>query len=88
MLDPKTRLMLYKLVNGEVLEAVNGCISTGKEACVFHANGGRFVTAKVVPIVKVYYYPTALSRVQITRETSTNIPRYCTAIWTVGYFVL
>ena len=43
VLDPKTRLMLYKLVNGEVLEAVNGCISTGKEACVFHANGGRFV---------------------------------------------
>lgn len=41
VLDPKTRLMLYKLVNGEVLEAVNGCISTGKEACVFHANGGR-----------------------------------------------
>ena len=34
------------------------------------------------------YYPTALSRVQITRETSTNIPRYCTVIWTVGYFVL
>jgi len=44
VLDPKTRLMLYKLVNGEVLEAVNGCISTGKEACVFHANGGRCVT--------------------------------------------
>ena len=42
-MDPKTRLMLYKLVSGEVLEAVNGCISTGKEACVFHANGGRFV---------------------------------------------
>ena len=33
-------------------------------------------------------YPTALSRVQIRRETSTNIPRYCTVIWTVGYFVL
>lgn len=45
VLDPKTRLMLYKLVNGEVLEAVNGCISTGKEACVFHAYGGRCVTA-------------------------------------------
>lgn len=39
--------MLYKLVNGEVLEAVNGCVSTGKEACVFHANGGRFVSAVV-----------------------------------------
>ena len=44
VLDPKTRLMLYKLVNGEVLEAVNGCISTGKEACVFHAYGGRCVS--------------------------------------------
>ncbi|XP_068737614.1 serine/threonine-protein kinase RIO3-like [Montipora capricornis] len=41
VLDPKTRLVLYKLVNGETLEAVNGCISTGKEACVFHAYGGR-----------------------------------------------
>ena len=43
VLDPKTRLLLYKLVNTGILEAVNGCISTGKEACVFHANGGRFV---------------------------------------------
>ena len=51
MLDPKTRLMLYKLVNGEVLEAVNGCISTGKEACVFHANGGRLV--KIIRRIKM-----------------------------------
>ena len=50
VLDPKTRLMLYKLVNGEVLEAVNGCISTGKEACVFHANGGRFVNLVLIGI--------------------------------------
>jgi len=42
--------MLYKLVNGEVLEAVNGCISTGKEACVFHANGGRFVNLVLIGI--------------------------------------
>lgn len=48
VLDPKTRLMLYKLVNGEILEAVNGCISTGKEACVFHANGGRFVNLVLI----------------------------------------
>lgn len=45
--------MLYKLVNGEVLEAVNGCVSTGKEACVFHANGGRFVSAVVKCIGRV-----------------------------------
>lgn len=39
-LDPKTRLIMYKLVNNQTLEGINGCISTGKEACVFHAWGG------------------------------------------------
>ncbi|KAK3750340.1 hypothetical protein QZH41_010269 [Actinostola sp. cb2023] len=48
-LDPKTRLLLYKLVNNETLENINGCISTGKEACVFHANGGRRENGEVLP---------------------------------------
>merc|ERR1719369_321218 len=38
--DPKTRILLYKLVNGGVLDAVNGVISTGKEAVIMHADGG------------------------------------------------
>ena len=38
--DPKTRLIMYKLVNSGVLEAVNGIISCGKESVVFHADGG------------------------------------------------
>ncbi|XP_064652850.1 serine/threonine-protein kinase RIO3-like [Lineus longissimus] len=38
--DPRTRLIMYKLVNADVLEDINGVISTGKEAVVFHANGG------------------------------------------------
>ncbi|EDO38418.1 predicted protein [Nematostella vectensis] len=56
-LDPKTRLMLYKLVNNQTLEAVNGCISTGKEACVFHANGGKREDGEELPeecAVKVF----------------------------------
>ena len=32
--------MLYKLVNGGILDSVNGVISTGKEAVIFHADGG------------------------------------------------
>ena len=40
-LDPKTKLMLFKLVDSGVLAEVNGCISTGKEACVYHAVGGK-----------------------------------------------
>lgn len=39
--DTKTRLILYKLVNREYLESINGCISRGKEACIFHAYGGQ-----------------------------------------------
>jgi RIO kinase 3 len=35
-LDPKTRLVLFRLVDSGVLEEVNGAISTGKEAVVFH----------------------------------------------------
>ena len=40
-MDPKTRLLMYKLVNSGILESINGIISTGKEAVVFHANGGQ-----------------------------------------------
>ena len=39
-LDQHTRLMILKMVNNGVLENVNGTVSTGKEATVFHAWGG------------------------------------------------
>lgn len=31
VLDPRTRMMLYKLLNRGVLDEINGCLSTGKE---------------------------------------------------------
>lgn len=37
VLDPRTRMILFKLINREVLYQVHGCISTGKEANVYHA---------------------------------------------------
>ncbi|KAH8298186.1 hypothetical protein KR018_010579 [Drosophila ironensis] len=37
-LDASTRLLLYKLINNQVLEQINGIISTGKEAVILHAN--------------------------------------------------
>jgi RIO kinase 3 len=42
VMDTKTRLMLFKMVDNQVLTEINGCVSTGKEACVFHARGGSF----------------------------------------------
>ncbi|KPI84682.1 hypothetical protein ABL78_6276 [Leptomonas seymouri] len=40
VLDPRTRLILYKLVNSGVLSEINGCVSTGKEANVYYAVSG------------------------------------------------
>ncbi|KAJ1678827.1 Serine/threonine-protein kinase rio1, partial [Spiromyces aspiralis] len=37
VLDPRTRMILLKLLNQGVIYEINGCISTGKEANVYHA---------------------------------------------------
>ena len=37
MLDPRTRMILFKMLNQGVISEINGCISTGKEANVYHA---------------------------------------------------
>uniref|UniRef100_A0A2K5DVB8 Serine/threonine-protein kinase RIO3 n=1 Tax=Aotus nancymaae TaxID=37293 RepID=A0A2K5DVB8_AOTNA len=51
--DPKTRLLMYKMVNSGMLETITGCISTGKESVVFHAYGGSMEyekeDSKVIP---------------------------------------
>ena len=40
-LDPKTRLILFKLINADILSEIGGVISTGKEATIFLAPGGK-----------------------------------------------
>ncbi|XP_074842019.1 serine/threonine-protein kinase RIO1 isoform X2 [Carettochelys insculpta] len=44
VLDPRTRMILFKMLTRGVISEINGCISTGKEANVYHAstvNGGN-----------------------------------------------
>lgn len=41
MLDPRTRLILFKLLNNGFLVEIDGCLSTGKEANVYYARGGN-----------------------------------------------
>ncbi|CAI9728028.1 serine/threonine-protein kinase RIO1-like [Octopus vulgaris] len=38
-LDPRTRMIIFKLLGRGVIYNINGCISTGKEANVYHATG-------------------------------------------------
>ncbi|XP_017858154.1 PREDICTED: serine/threonine-protein kinase RIO3 [Drosophila arizonae] len=42
--DAATRLLLYKLINNQILEQINGIISTGKEAVILHANSDASYT--------------------------------------------
>ena len=39
-LDPRTRMVLFKMLNRGLFSDINGCISTGKEANVYHAVDG------------------------------------------------
>jgi hypothetical protein len=40
-LDPRTRLMLFKMLSNGMLEKIDGCLSTGKEANVYYAKAGK-----------------------------------------------
>jgi RIO kinase 1 len=41
VLDPRTRMILFKLLNSHYLQEINGCLSTGKEANVYYAKGDK-----------------------------------------------
>ncbi|KAL1511249.1 hypothetical protein AB1Y20_006058 [Prymnesium parvum] len=49
VLDPRTRMILFKMINSGTIESINGCVSTGKEANVYHAFGPECELA-----IKVY----------------------------------
>eukprot|EP00898_Chlorokybus_atmophyticus_P005913 jgi/Chlat1/6322/Chrsp44S05894 len=38
VLDPRTRMVLFKMLNRGIFTEINGCVSTGKEANVYHAS--------------------------------------------------
>ncbi|KAJ4972933.1 hypothetical protein NE237_006107 [Protea cynaroides] len=48
-IDPRTRMILFKMLNHGVFNDINGCISTGKEANVYHAtkSDGQEMAVKV-----------------------------------------
>ncbi|KAL9045912.1 MAG: hypothetical protein Q9206_007204, partial [Seirophora lacunosa] len=60
VLDPRTRMILLQMINRDVVSEVHGCISTGKEANVYHAltipqeEGSEAAVAPVQRAIKVY----------------------------------
>lgn len=50
VMDPRTRMILFKLLNRGIIGQIDGCISTGKEANVYHstsADGENHYAIKV-----------------------------------------
>ena len=41
VMDPRTKMMIFRLVSNHTLDSFHGCISTGKEANVYHAFSSR-----------------------------------------------
>jgi RIO kinase 1 len=60
VLDPRTRLILYKLVNGGFLSEINGCVSTGKEANVYYAVTGASSEGAPGDAVAIKIYKTSI----------------------------
>lgn len=55
VMDPRTRMILFKLLNRGTISTVNGCISTGKEANVYHATAGNSSTSEIKDYaIKIY----------------------------------
>lgn len=60
VLDPRTRMILLQMINRNIVSEVNGCLSTGKEANVYHAVSippDMDLDSEVLPVhraIKVY----------------------------------
>lgn len=60
VLDPRTRMILLQIINRNIVSEVNGCVSTGKEANVYHAlsvpqaDGSEAAVTPLHRAIKVY----------------------------------
>lgn len=54
VLDPRTRIIIFKMLSRGFIAEVNGCISTGKEANVYHATPGHHYEASKDIAIKIY----------------------------------
>ena len=60
VLDPRTRLVLFKLLNNGVFASIHGCVSTGKEANVYLALPGPSKASSPFSALAVKVYKTSI----------------------------
>lgn len=66
-LDPRTRLILFKFVNADLIDSIGGIVSTGKEATIFYAMGGKSQEILVPSELAIKVFKTTLNEFK-TRE--------------------
>ncbi|KAK0553717.1 Serine/threonine-protein kinase rio1 [Tilletia horrida] len=72
VLDPRTMVILFKMLQRNLIEQVNGCVSTGKEANVYHASVPlpelQAPPASSAISTSVYGTPLTAEQVQLQKE--------------------
>lgn len=51
-MDPRTRMIIFKMIQRGVILELNGCISTGKEANIYHATTSKNMDDMAVKVYK------------------------------------
>jgi len=59
-LDPRTRLILFKMLSNGMLDEIDGCLSTGKEANVYYAKAGKKSPNAAVSEFAIKIYKTSI----------------------------
>jgi RIO kinase 1 len=51
-MDPRTRMIVFKMIQRGIINELNGCISTGKEANVYHSTTNKHSYDLAVKVYK------------------------------------
>ena len=87
-LDPRTRLMLFKMLSNGLLDEIDGCLSAGKEANVYYAKAGKKNTTNVKEFaIKIYKTSILVFKDREKYVSGEHRWRkgYCKYFWTWGH---
>eukprot|EP00984_Skeletonema_dohrnii_P028958 scaffold19228_cov129-Skeletonema_dohrnii-CCMP3373.AAC.3 len=88
-LDPRTRLILFRMLSNGFLELIDGCLSTGKEANVYYAKAGRVksATALAAGDMSVTTNSTTSQNVTFAPLLSPDVTEYAIKIYKTSILV-
>ena len=88
-LDPRTRLILFRMLSNGFLELIDGCLSTGKEANVYYAKAGKVKSANslVAGDMSVTTNSTTSQNVTFAPLLSPDVTEYAIKIYKTSILV-